>query len=441
MSIFFRLPAFLLIPFLLAVNPSSAVAAWSPKVSHFQGPGGMMVYHVESNANPLLVVKLLTRGGAGYDPKGKAGVASLVGWMFNEGGGDLDSEAFQEKLNYYGISLSGSAGRDAMTVSMSTLSMHLDIAWGMMMDALLRPKFAVADFDRAIAEQIAAIKQAKEKPDVQASNALAKAIYGDHPYGQPTSGDLTSLSAIKVADLEQFHDQAFRLPGMVLAVAGDISLPKLKELVKSSFAKFNHMPSSFSPIPFAFTKNKSDQQHIELDVPQTAIRIGGVGINRHDPDYYSLVVMNQILGGSGFTSRLTKEIREKRGLTYGVYSYFSPLAGQGPFVVAMQTKTESVAESITLLRQELTRISNEDVDAAELEDIKKYLTGSFPLNLDGLGKLAGIWGVIGFYQRGLDYLSMWPERIRAVTSGDIRRVARRILDANRLHFVTVGRTS
>ncbi|MBF0195424.1 MAG: insulinase family protein [Magnetococcales bacterium] len=416
-----------------------ALASWSPDVTRFNGPGGMKVYHVESHANPLVMVKLLVRGGAGYDPKDKAGVANLVAWMFNEGGGDLDSEAFQEKLNYYGISLSGSAGRDAMTISMSTLSTHLDVAWAMMMDALLRPRFAKADFDRAIAEQIATLKQAKEKPGALASNALYREIYGNHPYGQPAKGSLKSIPTITLDDLKKYHDEVFRLPTMVLAVAGDINLEKLKELTTKSFVKLNHFPSSFRPIPFAITKKRNHSQHIELDVPQTAIRVGGVGINRHDPDYYALVVMNQILGGGGFSSRLTKEIREKRGLTYGVYSYFSPLAAQGPFVVGMQTKTASVDESKKLIFDELERMATQDVGSEELADVKRYLTGSFPLNLDGLGKLAGTWGVIGFYDRGLDYLEKWPERIRGVTKKDIRRVARRILNIKRLHIVTVGR--
>ncbi|MBF0382495.1 MAG: insulinase family protein [Magnetococcales bacterium] len=421
-------------------KPIIVTAAWSPEVSRFNGPGGMQVYHVASDANPLVVVKLLVRGGSGYDPENKPGVANLVAWMFNEGGGDLDSEAFQEKLSYYGISLSASAGSDAMTVSMSTLSTHLDVAWSMMMDAMLKPKFAQADFDRAVAEEIASLKQAKEKPGSVAADALNREIFGNHPYGRPAKGSLSSISSITTADLEKYHDEVFRLPTMVLAVAGDITLKKLKKLTNDSFVQVNHLPSSLTPIPFAFTKTGKKSQHIELDVPQTAIRFGGVGINRHDPDYYAMVVMNQILGGGGFSSRLTKEIREKRGLTYGVYSYFSPLAAQGPFVIGMQTKTASVEESKKLIRHELKRMATQDVGSEELEDIKRYLTGSFPLNLDGLGKLAGTWGVIGFYNRGLDYLEMWPNRVREVSKKDIRRVARRILNFNRLHIVTVGRT-
>jgi zinc protease len=436
----FRLLFFVLALFFLSVKPSVTMAGWSPDVSRFNGPGGMKVYHVESHANPLVMVKLLVRGGAGYDPKDKAGVANLVAWMFNEGGGDLDSKAFQEKLNYYGISLSGSAGRDAMTISMATLSTHLDVAWAMMMDAVLRPKFAKADFDRAIAEQIATLKQAREKPGALASDALSREIYGNHPYGKPAKGSLKSIPNITLDDLKTYHDEVFRLPTMVLAVAGDISLAKLKKLTTESFAKVNNLPASFRPIPFAFTKKRNHSQHIELDVPQTAIRFGGVGINRNDPDYYALVVMNQILGGGGFSSRLTKEIREKRGLTYGVYSYFSPLAAQGPFVIGMQTKTASVSEAKKLIHKELKLMATKDVGSEELADIKRYLTGSFPLNLDGLGKLAGTWGVIGFYDRGLDYLEKWPDRIRDVTKKDIRRVARRILDIKRLHIVTVGRT-
>ncbi len=424
---------------LFAAVPMPLDAAWSPKVNRFQGPGGMTVYHIPSDANPLIMVEILVRGGASYDPDGKAGVASLTGWMFNEGGGDLDSSAFRERLDYYGISLSGSAGRDAMTVSMSTLSKHVDIAWGMMMDAMVRPRFDESDFERAVADQVATLKKEQEKPATIASLALSRAIYGDHPYGRPAKGDLESVARIKLEDLKKFHADAFRLPDLVLAVAGDITLPRLRELVEKSFADMNPAPGPFRPIELARSKASPDGQHIEMDVPQTAIRLGGVGIHSHDPDYYPMVVMNQILGGGGFASRLTKEIREKRGLTYGVFSYFSPLAAQGPFVVGMKTKTASVDESITLIRRELTRMAEEEVGEEELSDIKRYLTGSFPLNLDGLGKLAGVWGVIGYYKRGLDYLERWPERISAVTPADIRRVARRILDSKRLHIVTVGR--
>ena len=426
----------------LTLQPISGDAAWSPEVSRFQGPGGMTVYHVESHANPLVMVELLVPGGAAYDPEEKAGVASLVGWMFNEGGGDLDSEAFREKLDFYGISLGGSAGRDAMTITMSTLATHLDVAWDMLMDGLLRPHFAKADFQRAIAERVASLQKVREQPDKLAALALSEAIYGDHPYGRPREGSLESIANIKLDDLINFHEQAFRLPDLVLAVAGDITLPRLKELVNNSFSKMNNLPSPFNTIPQARPATAgATRQHIELDVPQTAIRIGGIGIHRHDPDYYPMVVMNQILGGGGFSSRLTEEIREKRGLTYGVFSYFSPLSGLGPFVLGMKTKTATVAESITLLRQEMTRMAETEVGTEELADVKRYLTGSFPLNLDGLGKLSGIWGVIGFYKRGLDYLTKWPERIRAVEAKDIQRVARRVLDLDSMHTVTVGRST
>ncbi|MBF0453935.1 MAG: insulinase family protein [Magnetococcales bacterium] len=441
MSVRFRLLLFFcLFSMATLLQPIEGRGAWSPDVSHFYGPGGMMVYHVESHANPLIMVEILVPGGASHDPDGKEGVASLVAWMFNEGGGEMGSEAFREKLDYYGISLSASAGRDALTVSFSTLSAHLDVGWKMLMDALLKPRFDPTDLERAVADQVASLKKAQENPDSVASKALVRAIYGDHPYGRPSQGTPETLAAIGRNDLMRFHEMAFRLPNLVLAVAGDITLEKLKLLVDDSFSAMNNIPSPLRPTPLAFSKNRPDRQHVELDVPQTAIRLGAVGIHRHDPDYYAMVVMNQILGGGGFTSRLTEEIREKRGLTYGVFSYFSPLSGQGPFVVGMKTKTASVEESLVLLRRELTRIAQEEVDEKELEDVKLYLTGSFPLSLDGLSKLAGIWGVIGFYQRGLDYLEKWPGRIRQVTAGDIRRVAKRILDLDRFHTVTVGRT-
>lgn len=407
-------------------------------VQYFQGPGGLEVYFVESHANPMVEIRLLARGGSAFDPPEKAGVASLTAWMFNEGGGKMDATTFQERLTFHGISLGATASKDTLSVRLTTLTKQLDEAWSRLSDALLRPRFDEKDFARARAEQSAGIMKGREQPGVQASILLHQKLYPNHPYGHPVSGTLESLQRITTNDIRRFHQNAFHAPSTVLAVAGDMDLARLKALIHRHLSKLDATPSPFPPIPQA-KEVTMGQQHLVMDVPQTALSLGTLGVNRHDPDYYAFYVLNQILGGSGLSSRLNEEIREKRGLAYGVYSYSSPLEGGGPFVVGMKTKTASANEALFLIYQEIQRMAKDGVSELELQEVKRYLSGSFPLYLDGLSKLSSIWSTIGFYKRGLDYLEKWPERIHAVTRKDVLRAARRILDLSQFYTVTAGK--
>ncbi|MBF0368207.1 MAG: insulinase family protein [Magnetococcales bacterium] len=427
--------AFVLIPW------GEPLAGIGGDLRHFQTREGLTVILVENSANPMVELRLLVPAGATYDPEGKEGLASLTAWMFNEGGGDQDSKAFRERMDFYGISLGADAHRDSMEVSLTTLTEHLDEAWSMLADALMKPRFDSADFERARSERLASLIKDQERPRAIAGRAIMAQLYAGHPYARPVKGTPESVAAITLKDLEAYHDNAFRAPGMVLAVAGDVSESRLRGLVARYLSGLNSEPGVNGAIPLAERQRAGRQVHIEKDLPQTVIRMGLVGFNRNDPDYFPALVMNHILGGGGFGSRLTEEVREKRGLAYSVYSYFSPLMGRGPFMVGMQTKTASTGEAIALIRHELERMVAEGVTAEELLDAKRYLTGSFPLRLDGLGKLASNWSAIGFYRRGWDYLEQWPERIREVTQADVLRVAKRFLDLKRLFVVTVGRSS
>lgn len=421
---------------------ATALQAASP-VQTMRGPGGMLVYLLESHANPMVEMRMVLPGGSMHDPPGKAGVASLTAWMFNEGGGDMDAVTFQERLAYYGIAMDATASLENTTVNVTTLSAHLEEAWSCLADALLRPRLEEKDFARAVAERRAVILKGQEQPYTQASLLLDRMLYPDHPYGVPENGTLESLPRITVADLRQFYAESLRAPDMVLAVAGDISLTQLQGLLDRHLASLDPTPSTRPAIPEVAQDQPAKPpttQHLEMDIPQTTLMLGAIAISRQDPDYYAFYVLNQLLGGSGLTSRLSLELREKRGLTYGVYSDFSPLSKGGPFIIAMQTKTESVQESLDLIHKALQQMVEETVTEEELEAVVRYLTGSFPLHLDGLGKLAAIWGRIGYYQLGSDYLDKWPARVKAVTREDIRRVARRLLDRSRFYTVTVGRS-
>ncbi|MBF0295254.1 MAG: insulinase family protein [Magnetococcales bacterium] len=408
-------------------------------VQRFVMPGGTQVVLIESHVNPMVEVRILARGGSAYDPSGKEGVAAMTAWMFNEGGGELDSTAFQERLRFFGINLSAAATQDTMEVSMTTLSEHLDPAWAMLADAMLRPRADPEDLQRGLRERVAELIKGEEDADFRITRLFYPLLYGSHPYAHPVTGTVESVKTITIDDITRHHAGLFHAPGLVVSVAGDVTLERLQSLMTRHFEGLKPEPGPFLPLPLADSPEAGQTRHIEMDLPQTTLRVGWVGINRDDPDFYAMTVMNQILGGGGLPSRLTTVIREERGLTYGIFSYFSLLAARGPFVVGTDTKTASASEVLSLIHEQLRRIVEEPVGEGELRDVKRYLTGSFFLHLDGLDKLAETWSRIVFYQRGMDYLDKWPERIRAVTPEDIRRLAGRIVNFRQLHTVSAGK--
>ncbi|MBF0162737.1 MAG: insulinase family protein, partial [Magnetococcales bacterium] len=426
---------FLLLWFVFSLTPSAQAGT---QVQSFRGPAGMRVYLLESHASPMLEMRLVTRGGSVYDPPDKAGLASLTAWMFNEGAGEMDSATFQERLAFHGILMDATASLETLVVKVTTLSAHWEEAGERLADAVLRPRLEEKALLRAVAEQRASLIKNLEQPQHQAALLLQKNLYPNHPYGRPVAGTLEGLSRVTLADVRDFHADAFHGPAMVLAVAGDVDRSALQAFLHRHFAALDATPSPMPAIPPVVRKRPAGSpatEHLEMDLPQTTLQLGTIAIRRRDPDYYAFYVLNQLLGGVGLTGRLGREIREKRGLTYGVYSRFSPLSQEGPFVISMQTKTASTQEALLLLRQQLQAIVQEEVPEEELDDVIRYLTGSFPLHQDGLGKLAALWGSIGFHKLGMDYLEKWPERIRAVRREDVARVARRILDLEQ--FCTV----
>ncbi|MBF0427105.1 MAG: insulinase family protein, partial [Magnetococcales bacterium] len=422
--------ALLLLPFWFGVWPgvSPLLAAESHpfRAQEFVTAHGVRVYLVENHRNPMVEMRLWFRAGSAYDPPGKEGLANITAWLFNEGAGDMDADAFHEHLDYFGIHLNADTTRDALTISLTTLTSYLDEACAALGQALLRPRFDPDALARAVADRKAKLIKEKEKASIQAGHLLNALIFANHPYGHPTHGTLEGIDRITLEDVRRFRADGLHSPELVVAVAGDIDQPKLRELLERPLSGLDAQPSPWPALPQAVAAPVGRMEHRHLDVTQSSIRLGRVAINRHDPDYYPLTVLDHILGG-GSTSRLFQQIRDKKGLSYGVSSTFSPLAASGPMVVALDTKNTSVPEALALARAEMTRLADADVDEAELADAIANLTGTFALHLDGLDKLASTWATIGFYRRGSDYLEKWPERIRAVTREDVRRVAKRFL--------------
>ncbi|HAT51597.1 MAG: insulinase family protein [Nitrospirae bacterium] len=426
------------------------ILGWSPALSFgetamaaarfFQTREGMRVYLVENHANPMVEVSILTRGGSVFDPIGKEGVAYLTAWMFNEGAGEMDSETFRGRLDYYGIVMDANAGRDTLGVNMTTLSGHLEEAFGLLSLAVTQPRFDREDLERARQETISTLKQSREHADWLAGLRLYAMMFPGHGYGHPTIGSEESVARITLNDVRQFHVKSMHGPQMVMAVAGDVTEATLRQLLEKTMGGVDPRPSLRGPIAATPSVAEGALFHVAMDSPQTAIEMGVVAMDREDGDYYPMLVLGQAFGGHGLTSRLFEEIREKRGLAYGVNASFSPLEGRGPFVISMKTKTDTVAEALGLIREEMTVVARDGLGKQELEDVKRYLTQSFALNFDTLKKQAATWSLIGYYRRGMDYLQRWPERILGVGEGDVKRVARRILNPNHFQTVTVGKT-
>ncbi|MBF0185800.1 MAG: insulinase family protein [Magnetococcales bacterium] len=436
------MPRLFLLLFLLLYHTAFGQAADGQQ--SFRGPGGMQVTLLESHANPMVEVRILSRGGAAYDPPGKSGVAAVSAWMFNEGSQTVAASDFHEQLEFHGIHLDATANMETLQINLTTRTEHLEEAFARLADLLLRPRLAENDLQRALSEQKASLIKAREQPQTQASLRMHQMLFANHPYGSPPSGTVEGLANITLADIRQRHADTWHAPNLILAAAGDLDRARLHDLLQRHLADLNGTPGPFPAIPevtWPPAQEIAREQHLEMDLPQTTLMLATLGISRRDADYYPLYLLNQILGGSGLNSRLTREIREKRGLTYGVYSRFSPLSQPGPFIVVLKTKTASQQEALQLLKQELQQLVDKGVSEEERQEAIQYLTGSFPLHLDGLGKLANLWTTIGYYQLGDDYLQQWPQRIRAVTTADLQRVAKRLLDPSRFYTVTVGKAN
>ncbi|ABK44644.1 peptidase M16 domain protein [Magnetococcus marinus MC-1] len=416
----------------------------APQVTRVVLPNQFHGVLVESHSNPMVEVCLYIRAGSVMDPQGQEGTAYMLGWLINEGAGQQDSTQFQQAMDNYGITLNGTASRDYLKVTMRALSKDMVYAFELLGAAINQPRLDQEPIERAKREMVASFEQNREDADVRVEERLEALLLGQHPYGRRVEGDPESITKISREGLRRFHAQAMRGPNMVLSVAGDMRPEQFMALVHQHFGGLSADPGPFgatiptvaSPVPQPW-----QVEHVEMDKAQSVIAVGWPGPNRQHPDYYAITVLDHILGGSGFGSRLTERLREEQGLTYSVYSYFSPWEGQGIWQVAMATKPENVPHAVSEIRTILSQLAKDGVQEDALKRAKENLLGGFPIALDTLGKLASTWGLIGYYKRGWDYLDQWPKRIERVTQEDIQRVARSFFQEPKMRVVTAGRAT
>jgi zinc protease len=407
------------------------------KVERVVSPGGIEAYLVREPSIPFLSLALHFKGGSAVDPASKEGLAYMVSGLLDEGAGDLDSQAFRTELEDRAIRLSFEATRDAFAGQLKTLTGERERAFELLRLALSEPRFDAEPVERIRHQIEAELRRRAEDPDYLVSRAWFERAFPDHPYGRPVEGTAESVAEITGDDLRQFVRNRLAKDNLVVGVAGDITAAELGPLLDRAFGD---LPATSAPVDLAQAKPAAPGATVIVrkDLPQSRVLFGQEGLARHDPDFYAGYVANYILGGGGFGSRLTEEVREKRGLAYSVYSYLYPMDHAPLWLGGLGTANATVSESIRLVRDEIARMAAGDVGAEALADAKTYLTGSFPLRLTSNDQIASMLVSMQVDDLGIDYLERRNEYIEAVTLDDVRRAAKRLYHPEQLLTVVVG---
>ncbi len=412
-------------------------AAQALDVQKVVSPGGIEAWLVQESQIPAISVEMMWRGGSALDPTGQEGLAEMATGLLTDGAGDLDAAAFQRALDDKAVSIGFEAGRDYLSGSLRTLSENRDAAFDLLRRTLLEPRFGAAEIAQAKRQMLSNLRRIEQDPDAMAGRTWFRTAFAGQPYGRPTDGTVESLTAIGRDNLLDFHGRRFARDNMILAVVGDIDAATLGGLLDRTFGG---LPAEAAPwqLPPQEMRAGGSRETLRMENPQTVILQGGPGIPREDPDYYAARVMNHILGGGGFDSRLMDVIREQRGLAYGAYSYMLPMADQGLFFAGTATANATAEEALSLLRSELARMREGGPDEAELAGAKSALIGSFPLRMTSNRAIAGLLAAIQYRDLGVDYPERYPAMIAAVDREAVTRVARRLLDQDRMLTVVVG---
>ena len=425
--------------FLLAVSLFSAARAGEPivQVERVMSPSGIEIWYVQEANIPVISVSLGFRGGTVLDPPGKSGLANFALALLNEGAGDMDSLTFQKAVIDRAIRLNNNASRDLVTVSLQTLSENRDTAFELLGLALSEARFETAPVERVRAQILSVLADEARNPRTIAARTWFGDIFGNHPYAQRANGTEESIRAMTPADLKNWTRARFARDNLIVGASGDVTPEEIARLVDITLAGLAPHAAG-APVAEAIFPASGATRVVRMPLTQSIVVFGLPGLKRDDPDFYAAYVMNYILGGGGFTSRLYEEVREKRGLAYSVYSYLAPLEYAGLYMGGVATRNDGVAQTLEIIRAEIAHMSETGVSAAELSAAKQYLTGAFPLRLDSGGKVAGILVQMQVESLGIDYLDRRNGYMEAVTMDDIKRVAKRLLNPDRLRVVVVG---
>jgi len=401
-------------------------------------PNGLVVLHSESHNLPIVMVTLIVKTGQLHETEEKAGTANLVAELLTEGTKSRVSKDISEQIDFIGASLDASAGADFTTISLSVLKKDLHKGFELFADVLLNPTFPENEIGRVRERIKGFLKQQEEDPSFLAERAFKREVFGNHPYGRLIEGSPTTLDLIKREDLIRFHADYFLPNNSILSVSGDLTSDELTSLLAEYLGTWKLRALPAKSVVALEDKRMKKVIKIDKDLTQANIVLGHIGINRENPDYYAVSVMNYILGGGGFSSRLMQSIRDTMGLAYDVHSFFAAYKESGTFKVGVQTKSESAQIAIDEIHKQLERIRKEHVSDEELSEAKAYLTGSFPRRLDTNRKIADFLASVEFYNLGDDYVKKYIDYINVVTKKDVLRVARKYLDPGKYILVVVA---
>jgi len=420
---------------------TTATASATPKIEHWTLKNGARVYFVEARNLPMVTLNVVFDAGSARDPQGRNGLSMLTNHLLDDGTGVLDADAIAATFEGLGAEFGSSNDRDMAGASLRSLSDRalLDPALDLFARVLAAPSFPVASFERERRRALLGLKQAEASAGTVASKAFFAQLYKGHPYALPPDGSEAGLKALTRDDLAAFHARHYVGRNAVLALIGDIKLREAKALAERVLGG---LPAGEAAPPLPKVADVAPRVRAErvLAHPstQTHLMIGEAGMARNDPDFYPLYLGNHVLGGSGLVSRLSQEVREQRGLSYSVYSYFLPLREPGPFLLGLQTKNSQRAEALSVVRRVLKEYTEKGPTPEELAAAKKNVTGGFPLRIDSNKKIAEYLTVIGFYGLPLTYLDDFIPRIEAVTAEQIRDAFRRRVHPEHMLTVVVG---
>jgi zinc protease len=422
---------------LLALMPGAWISgAQAADIKPIDLGKNVEVWFSEDHTVPIIAFNISLPAGSGYDPASKAGLAAFAAALIDEGAGNMDARAFHGALADHAIQFRAAADRDNLVISVVTLRENAPLAMHLVQMALIHPRFDAEAVTRVRAQMIQAIQQGDSQPPTLARRVFSKDFFNGHAYGHSADGDVKSISGISTEDLRNFARTHWVKAGLQIAVAGDISQPAAQKLLAQTFQPL--LGALPAPVPDIGKLGDPGIHVLEMPVPQPTIMFGLPGIMRADPDYIPGYVANYILGGGGFSSRLTAEVRVKRGLTYGISTSLTAYRKASIMVGSVATRADAVRQTIQVVKDTLADFAATGPTQSELDDAKTFLTGSFPL---AFASNAGIAAQLGTFQRqGLDsgYVARRNALIQAVSLDDVKRVSKRLFDPARLTVVVAG---
>jgi len=405
-------------------------------IKEVTSPGGIKAWLVEDHTIPFSALELRFRGGTSLDAPDKRGGVYLMAGLLEEGSGELRAQDYARALEALAASFSYDADKDTLSISARFLSENRAEVMDLLRQTIQEPRFDQDALDRVRAQVVVGLKSDQTDPNAIAGRRFAEVAFGDHPYGTNGKGTVESVSALTRQDMFAAHEAVFARDRLFVSAVGDITPEELGVMLDELLGD---LPAEGGPRPGpAEVKLTGGVTVVPFATPQSVALFGQAGIDRDDPDFFAAYVLNQILGGGSFETRLMQEVRSKRGLTYGVYSYLVPRDLASTYMGSLASANEKMAEAVGVVRDQWQALVDEGVTEAELADAKTYLTGAYPLRFNGNGQIASILVSMQMDDLPIDYVVTRNEKMDAVTLEDVNRVAQELLDPDGLRFVVVG---